>query len=46
MATLKLGKLKINKSEEGFAYRFGDGEIHRLRFGKKRQDAAPEYDYD
>ena len=46
MATLKLGKLKINKSEEGFAYRFGDGEIHRLRFGRKRQDAAPEYDYD
>lgn len=46
MATLKLGKLKINKSDEGFAFRFGDGEIHRLRFGRKGQDAAPEYDYD
>jgi len=36
MATHKFGKLKINRSEDGFAFRFGDGKIHRLGFGKKR----------
>lgn len=43
MATYKLGKLKINRSEDGIAFRFGDGKIHRLGLGK-RKDGAPDYD--
>ena len=34
MATTKIGKLKFNLSKQGLAYRWGDGEIHRL-FAKK-----------
>ena len=30
MATHKLGKLKFNFSKDGLAFRFGDGEIHRI----------------
>ncbi len=44
MGTFKLGKLKINRSEEGLAFRFGDGEIHRLGIGKKKGAEVPEYD--
>ncbi len=43
MATHKLGKLKINTSGDGLAFRFGEGEIHRLRFGKKRKEAESDY---
>ena len=43
MATHKLGKLKINTSREGLAFRFGDGKIHRLSLGRKAEDAEPEY---
>ena len=43
MATRKFGKLKINRSEDGFAFRFGDGEIHRLSLRRKAKDAEPEY---
>ena len=46
MATHKLGKLKINRSENGFSFRFGDGRIHQLKlpFGKKR--GGDDYDGD
>ena len=43
MATHKLGKLKINTSKEGLAFRFGDGKIHRLGLGKRAKDAEPDY---
>ncbi|MBQ8507257.1 MAG: hypothetical protein IJ466_07515 [Clostridia bacterium] len=43
MATHKLGKLKINRSEDGIAFRFGEGKIFRLGLGKKKGE-APEYD--
>ncbi|MBP3652749.1 MAG: hypothetical protein J6J78_06720 [Clostridia bacterium] len=43
MATHKLGKLKFNLSKDGLAFRFGDGEIRRLGFGKKAKDEAPDY---
>ena len=42
MATRKFGKLKINKSEDGFAFRFGEGKIHNLSLRRKAKDAAPE----
>lgn len=38
MATYKLGKLKINASEDGIAFRLGEGKIHRLGLGKKRRE--------
>ena len=43
MATHKLGKLKINTSKEGLAFRVGEGKIHRLSLGKKARDAEPDY---
>lgn len=43
MATHKLGKLKINTSGDGIAFRFGEGKIHRFSLGKKARDAAPDY---
>ena len=46
MATHKFGKLKINRSEDGLAFRFGNGRVHQLRFGKKRgDDYAGEEEY-
>ena len=44
MGTFKLGKLKINRSEDGLAFRFGDGKIRRLGIGAKKEAQAPEYD--
>ena len=35
MATYKIGKLKLNLSKAGFAFRWGDGEIRRFPFGFK-----------
>lgn len=46
MATHKIGKLKFNLSKEGFAYRMGDGEIHRIYFGKKAEPAPEDEGYD
>ena len=40
MATHKLGFLKINTSEDGLAFRFGEGKIHRFGLGKKSQPAV------
>ena len=40
MATHKLGFLKFNTSEDGIAFRIGEGKIHRLGLGRKRQPAA------
>jgi len=42
MATHKIGNFKFNLSRQGFAYKVGDGEIHRIPFG--RQNAEDEYD--
>ena len=39
MATHKLGFLKINTSEDGLAFRIGEGRIHRFGLGKKNQPA-------
>ena len=45
MATHKIGFLKFNTSDDGIAFRIGDGKIHRIGFGKKRgQDAEETYD--
>ena len=41
MATHAIGKLKFNLSDQGQAYRWGDGEVHRL-FGGKKQAASDE----
>ncbi len=43
MATHKIGKLKFNLSGQGLAYRLGDGTVHRLFGGKKKQDGEDEY---
>ncbi|MBQ6375206.1 MAG: hypothetical protein IJJ45_12065 [Clostridia bacterium] len=43
MATGKLGKLKLNLSKRGLAYRWGDGEVKRL-FGSRAKPSA-EDDY-
>ena len=40
MATHKIGKLKFNLSRHGFAYRWGEGDIKRIAFGK--DDSAGE----
>lgn len=48
MATKQFGRLKVHWSKRGFAFKWGDGEIHRLSFGY-RDDAAgqqPEGGYD
>ena len=42
MATHSIGKLKFNLSGKGLAYRWGDGEVHRLFQGKKQQADADE----
>ncbi|MBR1819996.1 MAG: hypothetical protein IJ769_00060 [Clostridia bacterium] len=42
MATHAIGNLKFNLSDNGFAWRMGDGKIHRL-FGGKRNSAEDEY---
>ena len=44
MATHKLGKLKFNLSRQGLAYKWGDGEVHRLGFGRKNPPTENEYD--
>ncbi|MEG1813832.1 MAG: hypothetical protein RR337_11100 [Clostridia bacterium] len=36
MATKQFGKLKLHWSKRGVAYKWGDGEIHRLSFEPKR----------
>lgn len=53
MATHKIGKLKFNLSKHGFAYRWGEGDIKRLAFGKgtesgddRADSGAPTYPYD
>ena len=43
MATHNLGKLKIKTSEDGIAFRFGEGKIHRLGLGRKGRNADPDY---
>lgn len=43
MAMYNLGKLKIKTSEDGLSFRFGDGEIHQLGFGRKAKNADSEY---
>ncbi len=35
MATKQFGKLKLHWSKSGIAYKWGDGEIHRLNFGNQ-----------
>ena len=46
MATHNLGKLKIKTSEDGIAFRFGEGKIHRLSLGRKGRNADPDYNED
>jgi len=43
MATHQIGKFKWRFSEEGFQFKFGDGEVKTL-FGKKKDNDQPEYD--
>jgi hypothetical protein len=39
MATKQIGKLKLHWSKRGLAFKWGDGDIHRISFeGKKRED--------
>ena len=38
MATHAIGKFKFNLSDQGLAYRWGDGTVHRLFQGKKKAD--------
>ena len=46
MATHAIGKLKFNLSKQGLAYRWGEGEIHRLFARKpKAGDADNEENY-
>ncbi len=42
MATHSIGKLKFN-TDGGFAWKMGDGKVHRLFGGKKQSDAEDEY---
>ena len=42
MATHSFGKLKFN-TDGGFAWKMGDGKVHRLFGGKKEADADEEY---
>ena len=50
MSTHKIGKFKFNLSSRGFAYRMGDGEIHRIPFGRSKEEKYEEdysaYDQD
>lgn len=45
MAMHKLGKLKFKLSGDGLAFRFGDGDIRRLSFGKKKKGGSEGDDY-
>ncbi len=46
MATHKIGNFKFNLSSRGFAYRMGEGEIHRIPFGKtKEEEYEEDYNY-
>ena len=40
MATKQFGKLKLHWSKRGLAYKWGDGEIHRLSFERQNADAG------
>ncbi|MBR2699191.1 MAG: hypothetical protein IKE76_11420, partial [Clostridia bacterium] len=44
MATHAIGKLKFNLSKQGLAYRWGEGEIHRLFAGKPKAGDADNND--
>ncbi len=44
MATHGIGKLKFNLSKQGLAWRFGDGETHRLFGRAKGEDDGGEYE--
>ena len=50
MATKQFGRLKVHWSKRGFAYKWGDGEIHRFSFGQgddaARQASADGYEPD
>ena len=43
MATHAIGKLKFNTSGQGLAFRWGDGTVHRLFGGKKKQADGDDY---
>ncbi len=45
MATKQIGKLKLHWSKRGVAYKWGDGDIHRLSFERKRT-GGQEQSYD
>jgi len=48
MATKQFGRLKLHWSKRGIAYKWGDGEIHRLSFerlGKAKDEAQPTAGY-
>lgn len=42
MATHKIGNFKFRLSKEGFAFRMGEGQVHRLPFGRGGKDQQPE----
>ena len=42
MATKQFGRLKLHWSKRGLAYKWGDGEIHRLSFGRQSAEADGE----
>ena len=44
--TKQIGKLKLHCSKRGIAFKWGDGEIHRLSFEGKAKDAAAQSPYD
>lgn len=44
MATKQIGKLKLHWSKRGVAFKWGDGEIHRLSFERKNEGDAYSYD--
>ena len=44
MATKQIGKLKLHWSKRGVAFKWGDGEIHRLSFERKKPDGAQDYE--
>ena len=43
MATHAIGKLKYNFSKQGLAFRWGDGEVHRLFQGKDKQSGDDDF---
>ncbi|MDO4740389.1 MAG: hypothetical protein Q4A66_06950, partial [Eubacteriales bacterium] len=44
MATKQIGKLKYNISKRGIAYKWGDGEIHRIAFQQPRKEPEDNYE--